>query len=90
MKGQSDHDFFFKITSKEACWIEKKHVELKMCIKMTLIIRPSKSEQNIRTKMFLRSTQNQRYFNFKFRHWFNVDKLMLFRRWNTVIFSALV
>ena len=61
MKGQSNHDFFFKSH-------QKKHVESKMCIKMTLIIRPSKSEQNIRTKMFLRSTQNQNYFNFKFRH----------------------
>ena len=40
--------------------------------------------------MFLESTQNQRCFNVKFRRWFNVDKLMLFRRWNTVIFSTLI
>ena len=37
---------------------------------------------------FLESTQNQRCFNVKFRRWFNVD--MLFRRWNTVIFSTLI
>ena len=29
------------------------------------------------------STHNQRCFNVKFRHWFYVDKLTLFRRWNT-------
>ena len=32
---------------------------------------------------FLESTQNQRFFNVKFRRWFNVDKLTLFRRWKT-------
>ena len=39
---------------------------------------------------FLESAQNQRCFNVKFRRWFNVDKLMLFRRWNTVTFSTLI
>ena len=46
---------------------QKKHVESKMCIKMMLVIRPSKFEQNMSTKMFLWSTQDQRCFNFKFR-----------------------
>ena len=46
---------------------QKKHIESKMCIKMTSIIRPSKLEQNIRTKMFLESTQNQRCVNLKSR-----------------------
>ena len=44
----------------------------------------------MRTKLFLESTQNQRCFNVKFRRWFNVDKLTLFRRWNTVIFSTMI
>ena len=35
-------------------------------------------------------TQNHRCFNVKCRRWFNVDKLTLFRRWNTVIFSTLI
>ena len=45
---------------------------------------------NIKTKMALWSTQNQRCFNFKFRRWFKVDKLTLLRRWNTVTFSMLI
>ena len=45
-KGQSDHDFFLLKTR------QKKHVESKMCIKMLSVIRPSKFEQNISTKMF--------------------------------------
>ena len=43
---------------------------------------------NIRTKIFSLSTQNQRYFNVKLRRWLNVDKLTLFRSWNTVIIST--
>ena len=39
---------------------------------------------------FLESAQNQRCFRVKFRRWFNVDKLTLFRRSNTVIFSTLI
>ena len=79
-QGQSNHDFFLLKTH------QKKHVESKMCIKMTSIILPSKLEKNIRTKMFLWSTQNQRCFNFKFRRWFNVDNLTLFGRRNTLSF----
>ena len=49
---------------------------------------------NIRTKLFLWSTQNQCCFIVKFRRWFNVDKLTLSRRWNTVTntvtFSTLI
>ena len=47
-KGQSDYHFAFLLKTHQ-----KKHIELKMCIKMTSFIRPLKSEQNIRTKMFL-------------------------------------
>ena len=43
---------------------------------------------NIKRKMLLWSTQNQCCFNVKFGRWFNVDKVMLFRCWNTVIFST--
>ena len=39
--------------------------------------------------MFLWSTQNQRCSNFKFRRWFNIDKLNLFWCWNTIIISTL-
>ena len=39
--------------------------------------------------MFLWSTQNQRRSNFKFRRWFNIDKLNLFWCWNTIIISTL-
>ena len=38
--------------------------------------------------MLLGSTQNQRYFNDKFRRWFNVDKTTLFGCWNIVIYST--
>ena len=38
----------------------------------------------VKDNSFLESTQNQRCFNVKFPCWFNVDKLTLFRRWNTV------
>ena len=38
--------------------------------------------------MLLGSTQNQRYFNDKFRRWFNVDKTTLFECWNIVIYST--
>ena len=69
-KGQSDHVFFLLKTH------QMKFVESKMCVKMTSIICPSKLEQNLRTKMLLWLTQNQRCFNFKFRRWFNVDKLI--------------
>ena len=44
----------------------------------------------VKDNSFLESTQNQRCFNVKFRRWFNVDKLTLFRRWNTVIFLMLI
>ena len=42
----------------------------------------------VKDNSFLESNQNQRCFNVKFRRWFNVDKLTLFRRWNTVIFNV--
>ena len=38
--------------------------------------------------MLLESTQNQRYFNDKFRRWFNVDKTTLFGCWIIVIYST--
>ena len=60
-KGQRDHVFFLLKTH------QTKHVESNMCVKMTSIICPSKLEQNLRTKMFLWLTQNQRCFNFTFR-----------------------
>ena len=44
----------------------------------------------IKTKKFLLSTQNQRCLNVKFSRWFNVGKLILFRRWKTVTFSTLM
>ena len=70
--GQSDHDFFLLKT------LQKKHLESNMCIKMTSTIRPSKFEQNIRTKMFLWSTKNQCCFNFKLRRWFNIENWSCF------------
>ena len=45
---------------------------------------------DIRRRLLLESTQNQRCFNLKFWHWFDVDKFTLFRRWNTVTFSTLI
>ena len=41
-----------------------------------------------RAKIISVSNQNHNCFNVKFWHWFNADKLMLLRRWNTVIFST--
>ena len=43
-----------------------------------------------KNKIVLESTQNQRFLNVKFRRWFNVDKLTLFRGWNTCTFSTLM
>ena len=37
-----------------------------------------------RTKLGLVSTQNHRCFNSKFWRCFNIDKMTMFRRWNTV------
>ena len=74
-KGQSNHDFFFLLKTHQ-----NKHIESKMCIKMASIKRPSKFQLNIRTKMFLWSSQNQHCFNFKFRSSFNIDKLTSLKR----------
>ena len=41
-------------------------------------------------KLILVSTQNHRCFNFKFWCYFNVDKMTLFRRRNTVISSTFI
>ena len=43
-----------------------------------------------RTKIILVSNQNHNCFKVKFWRWFTADKLTLFRRWNTVIFSTLI
>ena len=43
-----------------------------------------------KNKIVLESTQNQRFLIVKFRRWFNVDKLTLFRIWNTCTFSTLM
>ena len=47
-------------------------------------------DHDVRTKLFFESTQNQCCFNVKFQRWFNVDKLPLFRHWNTVISSTFI
>ena len=54
------------------------------CLALTQHVEPVR----ITTKLVLAATQNHRRFNVKFWFCFNVDKITLFRRWNTVLFNV--
>ena len=82
----SDHflENFIKYQPKTTVWrqIRSEQILFSITVLKHCII--------VKDNSFLESTQNQRCFNVKFRRWFNVDKLTLFRRWNTVIFLMLI